>query len=57
LTGTAGGATQPLTSGTPPLPGTGTPLPPVSVPGVQIPSLPDSQLPIDTSGVTKLLGG
>jgi hypothetical protein len=56
--GTAGGATQQLPGGTPSLPGGGTQLPAVDVPPVQIPALPqNSQLPVDTSGVTKLLGG
>jgi hypothetical protein len=51
-------STPPLDSGTTPsLPDTGTP----QVPSVSVPSLPPpptpSQLPIDTSGVTSLLGG
>lgn len=57
VTSPAGGVTQQLPSGTPPVPSAQ--LPSVNVPEVQIPSLPqgDSQLPVDTSGVTKLLGG
>jgi hypothetical protein len=57
VTSPAGGVTQQLPSGTPSVPSAQ--LPSVNVPEVQIPSLPqgDSQLPVDTSGVTKLLGG
>lgn len=56
VTAPATAVTTPLTGGgTPPLPSTGVPVP--AVPAVPLPALPQgTQLPLNTSGVTKALG-